>query len=142
MICQCCKYFHRTTAMALVDDQLELTVTNNTGVSSSDRFCLVVCQDPNKVSTSPVDVVVTVNEETIPIYTKYSTPLNSSMLGFYTHRILRGYYVINGDSTYVILPGIPYNNYCGCCNAQNATTATTSTTTSPTTTPTTEGTNG
>ena len=127
MVCQCCKYFHKTTAMALVDDQLELTVTNNEGVESSDMFIMVICQNPNRVSTTAVPVVVTINGETIPVYTKYSTPLSSSMLGFYRHRLWRGYYVVNGADTYVIFPGIPYDNYCGCCNAQNAVAATTST---------------
>lgn len=54
---------------------------------------------------------VTINGTNIPVYNKYSLPVTGSDLR--TRRKYRGYYVVNGANSYLIVENLPMN-VCGC----------------------------
>lgn len=109
MTCTNCRRFHKSTSLEVVDNNLIISVTNSTNISDEDRFCFILCQRPSSVvKTAPIPVQITVNSVNIPVYNKFSKALMSDELECYYRRgLIRGYYVVNGSSSYVIFNEIP-----------------------------------
>ncbi len=116
--CNTCPRFHIiSNAVYTADTSLVLTVTNSTNVSNRQRFCLCVNKNiSNIVTGTPVQVYININGVNQPVYTKYGNayPLFSDLLAKYyrSGRIIKGYFVNNGTTTYVITD-IPH---CDCAN--------------------------
>lgn len=106
-----CVNFHRTSNVAVSGENLLLTLADNpNGIVSLQRVCFVICQNiPTAGETLPVQV--TINGANIPVYNKYSLPVTGSDLR--TRRKYRGYYVVNGADSYLIVENLPMN-VCGC----------------------------
>lgn len=106
-----CKNFHRTSSVAVSGSDLVLTFSDNpTGLASLTPMCFVICQNiPSAGSALPIQAVV--NGANVPVYNKYSLATTGS--DFRTRRRYRGYYVVNGSDSYVIVENIP-TNVCGC----------------------------
>jgi len=102
----CNPHFHKVTALTVDTDSVNMTVTNNTNVSSLDFFELVLCVNPNNVVTGePLPYTLTINGEAVPLYNKYSLPINSNRLC--TRKRYYGSYVTVEGGSYVILWNTP-----------------------------------
>lgn len=112
----CCPHFHRSTALAQTDGNLIVTVSNSTNIASKDRFCFVLCQRPSTVVTGdPIPVQMNINGVNVPVYNKYAIQMTSRELeSFYRCRRLPlcGFYVVNGENSYIIFNEVPRT--CGC----------------------------
>lgn len=104
MTCDC--NFHKTTAIAVANNTLNLTVTNSTNISSLDCFELVLCQNPDSVVTgSPIPVTLTINGSTAQLYNKYHLPVYSNRLC--PRKLYKGWYVNDGTNAWVELKNTP-----------------------------------
>lgn len=102
----CNPHFHKVTALTVDGDTVNMTITNSTNVSSLDFFELVLCVNPNTVVTGdPLAYTVTVNGEAVPLYNKYSLPINTNRLC--TRKRYYGSYVTVEGGSYVILWNTP-----------------------------------
>lgn len=106
-----CVNFHRTSSVAVSDENLLLTFSDNpTGVASLTPICFVICQNiPSAGLILPLKA--TINGATVPIYNKYSIVATGS--DFRTRRRYRGYYVENNGNSYIIVDNAPVK-VCGC----------------------------
>lgn len=101
----CRPYEHKVTALTEGTDSVNMTVTNDTNVSSLDYFELVLCVNPDNVVTGePLPFNITINGTTIPVYNRYSLPVYSNRLRCRKKYI--GAYV-DETSPYVILWNTP-----------------------------------
>ena len=103
----CCNTFHKSTALAVTDENLVITVTNSTNISDLEDFELVLCQKPSTVvTTAPIPVQITINGTAVSLLNKYSLPIYSNRLC--VRRKYCGSYVVptTGDP-YVILWNTP-----------------------------------
>lgn len=107
MSCNCNPNFHKVTALTAGDDAVNMTITNNTNISSLDYFELVLCVNPSTVVTGdPLPYTITVNGEAVSLYNKYSLPINTNRLK--TRKRYYGSYVVSdGGTPYVILWNTP-----------------------------------
>ena len=102
----CNPHFHKVTALTVDGDTVNMTVTNDTNVSSLDFFELVLCVNPNTVVTGdPLAYTVTINGEAVPLLNKYSLPINTNRLC--TRKRYYGSYVNLGTTAWVILWNTP-----------------------------------
>ena len=89
-----CKHLHEVCSITTEDGVNKLSVTNANGVEYKDLFCLVFTQC---VSNLTGIVSVTVNGTLIPVYNKYSLPLQITEVS--PRKLYHGYYV----NSYVII---------------------------------------
>ena len=102
----CNPHFHKVTSLTVDTDSVNMTVTNNTNVSSLDFFELVLCVNPNNVVTGdPLPYTLTINGDSVPLYNKYSLPIYSNRLC--TRKRYYGSYVTVEGGSYVILWNTP-----------------------------------
>lgn len=99
-------YFHKVTNLIASDTAVNMTVTNDTNISSLDCFELILCTNPDAVVTGePLPYTITINGTAVPLNNKFGLPI-------YTNRLCPrkryiGSYVSEGTSTYVILFNTP-----------------------------------
>lgn len=117
MACTCfCNtnpYFHKTTALQYVEDEtapyVNMSITNDTNISSLDYFELVLTINPNTVVTgAPVPFKITVNGTAVNVLNRYSLPINSDRLNV-RKRYYGAYVVPAAGDPYVILWNTPTN---------------------------------
>lgn len=102
----CENSFHKSTALTVTGDNLVMTVTNSTNISSLDDFELVMCQKPSSVITGePLVMQITINGTAVPLLNKYSLPIYSNRLC--PRKKYYGSFVTSGTSSYVILWNTP-----------------------------------
>lgn len=105
-LCNCNPYFHKTTALTVGDNTVNMTVTNDTNVSSLDYFELVLCQNPNTIVTgAPLPFTLTINGSTAQLYNKYHLPIYSNRLC--PRKRYKGAYVNDSTNAWVILWDTP-----------------------------------
>ena len=106
MVCNCSN-FHRVTGLAAGDDQVTMTISNGTNISSLDPFELILCLNPNTVVTgAPVPYKITVNGAEADLVNKYSLPIYTDRLRM--RKRYYGSYVAPAEGTpYVILWNTP-----------------------------------
>lgn len=96
---------HKTVNATVTDDNLILSVTNDTNISSIEDFNLITCIPiSDTVTGSPIEVRVEVNGASVPLYNRYSLPILSNRIP----KRAKGSFVTNasGDS-YIILHTTP-----------------------------------
>lgn len=104
--CQCTN-IHKVTSLEATADDVVMSITNSTNLSSLDFFDLVLCVNPNTVVTgAPLPYKILVNGEEVGLYNKYSLPIYTNRL--HTRKRYHGAYVSEPDSgSYVILWDTP-----------------------------------
>lgn len=132
--------FHVVTTLtpdpAETPTALNMTITNDSNISSLERFYLVLARNPYSVITGdPVPFQVNVNGTNVALLNKYALPIYSNRLSM--RRVYVGSYVVpeEGDP-YVILWNTPNNPAYATPNTVPVA-ATSSGSTTPTTTSTT-----
>lgn len=124
--------FHVVTTLtpdpAETPTSLVMTVTNDSNISSLDRFLLVLSRNPYSVITGdPVPFQVTVNGTNVALLNKYALPIYSNRLNM--RRLYVGSYVVPEDGDpYVILWNTPNNPAYATPNITPATVTSASTT--------------
>ena len=103
----CCNpHFHKVTQLTASEDAVNMTVTNNTNVSSLDYFELVLCVNPKTVVTgAPLPYTLTLNGTAYPLLNKYALPIKSNRLC--TRKRYYGSFVSSASGQYVILWNTP-----------------------------------
>ena len=103
----CYDHIHKVTALNVVDDNVNMTVTNPNNISDLDLFTLILCVNPDTVVVGePVPYTITVNGAEISLVNKYSLPIYTSRLK--TRKPYTGRYVVPGTGApYVILLDTP-----------------------------------
>lgn len=103
----CCNpYFHKATSLTASDTAVNMTITNNTNISSLDCFELVLCVNPNSVVTGePLPYTITVNGTAVPLNNKFGLPIYTNRLC--VRKRYLGSYVSEGTNSYVILFDTP-----------------------------------
>ena len=106
MTCNYNPYFHKGTALTAGDSAVEITITNSTNISDLDHFEFVLCVNPNTVVTGePLPYTINVNGVAVPLYNKYSLPINTNRLC--PRKKYIGAFVDDGGDGYVILFNTP-----------------------------------
>lgn len=107
MYYNCRPCFHKVTSLTATDTAVEMTITNNTNISSLDDFDLVLCVNPNSIVTAaPLPFTLTINGTAgIPLNNKYNLPILSNRLC--SRKRYYGSYVAETDTPYVILWNTP-----------------------------------
>lgn len=105
--CTCNSFQHRVTALTQGSASVEMTVTNNTNVSSLDYFELFLTVNPNSVVTgAPLPYTITINgTAAIPVLNKYALPIYSNRLKM--RKRYYGRFVTSGSNSWVILVNTP-----------------------------------
>lgn len=104
----CCKFLHRTTDLTVTGGNLVITATNTATLpANKEPFCLAVCQNPRNVSATAIPVTITIAGTDYPVFNKFSLPMTSDELAKERRCLLKGYFVVNGDTTYVIFNQVP-----------------------------------
>lgn len=110
----CNPYFHKVTSLTASDTAVEMTITNNTNISSFDCFELVLCQSPSSVVTGePLPFTINVNGTAVNLLNRYSLPIFTNRLRP-RKKYIGAYVVPTTGDPYVILFNTP-------CDPQYAT---------------------
>lgn len=103
MMCNCCPYMHKTTAISTAG---LLTVTNPNNVGNFDRFCLCFTISPSSViTTAPVALTVTLNGTAVPIIDEWGYPVMSDKVTMRKKYV--GRYITVDTASHVTLENVP-----------------------------------